>query len=89
MTRFRIYTETRKNLKDLTYHFFHEATFIDAKGLWKKKLEDTTIIEVIELDDFWYHNSSAKIANLAERIKIENNQEAVLVTVDKTRAELV
>lgn len=88
MTRFRIYTETKDNLKEIVNTYFDSATFIEAKGLWNRTLENSTIIEIIELDDFWYHNSCAKVHNLVSRIKLDNKQEAVLVTEEKIRATL-
>ena len=83
MTKWTIYTERNENLSKLVDHYFDNATLINASGIYKRKVEDSTIIEIIEIDDFWYPNSSAKVANLVNAIKEKNKQECVLVTEQK------
>jgi len=89
MTKFQIYTEKKDNLQKLVDQFFGNATLIEASGIYHRKSESTVIIEIIELDDFWYHNSRAKVDNLVKLIKDENEQECVLVTEQKLRAKVV
>lgn len=89
MTIFRIYTETKDNLIELVRKFFDNATLIPAKGLYDRNIEETTIIEIIEFDNHWYHNSRIKTINLAEKIKEINNQQCVLYTEQKIKSEMI
>lgn len=75
MTIYRLYTETKPNLVELTSRYFKGASLIPAWGLWQGEKELSAIIEIIgESSDL------QSIVNLAGDIREVNQQTEVLVT---------
>jgi hypothetical protein len=75
---YRIQTENRSDLKDNALSIVSEAfdgfTIIETEGYWMGAKEYSLILEIVT--DAPY----ALIANLAEKIRIANKQDAVAVT---------
>lgn len=82
--RFRIYTEYRPNIEPLTADRFEGATFYDALGLWRGQFEQSGVIEIIGTDE-----DRTKVLDLANVIKTENAQTAILVTVETVEAHIL
>ena len=79
MISWKIHTE-RKNFDQIVeavIQFFpcNGANFSSSTGLWKEKLEESLVIEIIGTARY-----KSKIKHLANLIKTMNQQEAVLVT---------
>lgn len=81
---FRIITEdvNRPELLALVGSFFDGFTMRQGIGYWKGEAEDSITLEVITPD-------SAKVMDLADKIKLLNKQEAVLVERINNTAWLV
>jgi len=75
MKLFRIYTENKnpKRLEELISLCFDGFTVIKTKGFWKGASESALLIEI-------YTENSELIRALANAIKKNNKQEAVLIT---------
>lgn len=82
LQRFRIYTENKPNVASLVGDYFPAFTLFDASGYWKGQKESSSVIEIMTEDQ-------SKVKALAERIKLENSQEAILITADKVEEEIV
>ena len=76
---YRIITERRDNLRELTARFFDSCTRIEASGDWKGVSEDSMIIEIDAHGADTRQEFAARVRSLAELIRTTNNQEAVLV----------
>lgn len=83
-TTYRIYTETKPNLAELTAAWFNGFTIYHAQGYWDGKPEPATIIELIDnqIDSKRYR---AEVFALAQQIKRENSQFNVIVTEHDTQ----
>lgn len=77
-----LYTETKPNLASLVATYFDGAHLRQGKGLWEGVVEDSTVIEIVVP----YEHLDV-VLRLAEAIKKENKQEAVLLV--KVNAEHV
>ena len=71
-TIYRLYTERRSNLAELTSRYFDGFTLIDAVGYWEGNAEPSAIIEVIGTS-FDY----ARVFALARDIRETNGQQSV------------
>jgi len=88
MLKVSLYTETKPNLAELVSKYFDGATLIQAKGLWKGNLEDSTIIQIV-LDRDEVYSQGDDIDKLVQNIISLNNQEAVLVEYQRVESSLV
>ena len=72
---YRIFTEdkNRKKLEKIASKYFPGYTIFKAQGFWRLQKENSLIME------FVIEDNDVKINKLAEEIKKENKQEAVLV----------
>lgn len=79
-TVYRIYTERRGTWDDRTIREvgkrFSAFTIIRAQGYWEGKAEPAMIIEIITGMD----GDAARVFELAEYLRVMNEQDAVLVT---------
>ena len=74
---FRVYTETKANLRRLTARYFDGATLFHGDGLWQGLVEPATVIEVIgTIADL------QNIVHLAGDIGYCNAQTSVKVTFE-------
>lgn len=72
--RYRLFTEDKANLVELTSRYFNGATFYHAVGLWQGQTEMSRVIEVLgEYADY------GKVQALAQLIRRENAQQAVYI----------
>lgn len=71
-TVYRLYTEDKPNIGVLVGRYFDGATILHGLGLWKGTYEKSAVIEILTED-------ATKIRQLAEHIRMENRQEAVMV----------
>ena len=71
-TIYRLYTERRANLAELTSRYFDGFTLIEAVGYWQGNAESSAIIEVIGTS-FDY----ARVFALARDIRETNGQQSV------------
>lgn len=69
---YRLYTEDKGNLPEITSQYFDSFTLFDATGYWKGVEERTKVIEVSTGD-------RARVYELARTIKDLNKQESVLI----------
>ena len=79
---FRILTEYRDNLPELTERYFDGFNFTHGiDGYWKGGREMSAVIEIdsIGMDYERIGHTRVKVYALAADIKRENNQQAVLV----------
>lgn len=83
---YRLYTERRDNLPEIVARFFPGFTLFDAVGFWDNVHEDTTIIEIIDLDG---PEVMDHIHELADTIRTANGQHAVLITSHSINSELI
>ena len=82
---YRIYTEN-KNFDDvirIAGCYFDGFTVLTGKGFWQGESEDSLILEVIG------ENLDRKVKELAEDIKVLNQQDCVLIQKVKNQAEFV
>ena len=89
-TIYRLYTERRANLAELTSRYFDGFTLIEAVGYWQGNAEPSAIVEVIGTS-FDY----TRVLTLAHDIRETNGQQSVYlvriacelfeVTADTTR----
>ena len=77
MILYRLYTERRDNLAELTARYFPGFTLLDGVGFWDNVHEETTIIEIIASDVVGH---VVRLRELAETIRNTNNQHAVIIT---------
>jgi hypothetical protein len=82
--RYRIYTKASENLQELASDFFNGFSIFYGTEYYKGTPEECAIIEVIADD-----HSERLIFDLANVIKMENEQDSVMVTVELTDASLV
>jgi hypothetical protein len=83
--RFLIYTEdiNREQIADLTSKILGGATIhLGNHGLWQGTFEDSLIIECIG-------NNEGAVRELASKIKVVNKQQAVLITKEPVKSELI
>ena len=81
---FRLYTEHRDNLVDLTRRYFDGATFYFGVGIYKGGIETARIIEIVgKLADL------QNVVHLAGDIRELNSQSAVLVAWHKATSIVV
>jgi len=75
---YRLYTEriNLPNIKKIVSSQFDGFTLTNGEGYWRGESEESLIIEIVSNDDI-----EAKVINLAKLIKLENNQESVLLQV--------
>lgn len=81
---YHLYTERRDNLPSLTARHFAGATFTPSTGLWRGKLEPSTVIEIVGSD-----KDRPEIKALSDDIKATNHQDAVLLTSEPIRSEVL
>lgn len=74
---FKLYTERRENLPHIVSQYFPGFTLYPAIGYWKGEGEESMVIEVVELP-----SAEGKVRELAETIKLINNQQSVLMSVE-------
>lgn len=79
---YHIHTETRSNLPEIIDRYFGSFTLTPSTGYWKGVAEPSTTIE-ITTDD------RKRVWQLAQAIRTENHQEAVLVESQPTRSTLI
>lgn len=86
MTVYRIYTEdlNRTTITLALDALFDSYTILEVMGVWEATPEKAIIIEIIEPVDRW-----DDIINIAERIRIFNTQEAVMITRHEVDAILL
>lgn len=72
---YRLYTEDRDNLLNLTRLYFSGATFYYGVGIWQDGQEAARIIEIVGK-----RSDLQSIVNLAGDIRHANTQDTVLVT---------
>lgn len=83
-TRYRLYTEEKPNLRELVSAMFRSYTMFPAEGVWEGHSENSAVIELIgEKAD------APMVARLAERIRVTNDQTAVLVTAEPVQVIMV
>jgi hypothetical protein len=88
MKRFKIYTEDKNQtaISELVGEFFDGFTVnAGLLGFWKGTSEASISIEIIT--DASYADAAIEV--IAERIKVLNRQEAVLVTVEDISAKFI
>lgn len=71
---YRIYTESCPGNIDLVSQYFRGATINEAVGLWNGVREESFIVDVIGTSD-----DMQRIVFLADALKVNGNQSAVLV----------
>jgi hypothetical protein len=84
-TRFLVYTEdiNREEIVRLTEKILGGATIhAGSVGVWNGQAESSLIIECIG-------NSEGAVRDLAKQIKVANSQQAVLITKEPVRSELI
>jgi len=83
----RIITEdkNRNGIIDLVKYCFDGFTIIEAAGYWKGQVENSLVIEICGYFDDTMIDGVEKIA---ERIKVLNKQEAVLIQWLECKSEL-
>jgi len=86
MKTFRIYTENKNKdaINKIVSKSFNAFTTYDAIGFWKSTQERSLIIEVITES-----KNANKIKHVAQEIKKENKQEAVLIQELKTATRFI
>ena len=85
---FRILTEHKDNLRELTQRYFQGCTRIAASGDWEGITEASAIIEIDSVGaDVEF--TCAKVNALAADIKRVNNQQAVLVQAIQAESRLI
>lgn len=86
MKCFRIYTENKRDgvAERLTAAHFVGFNITETTGYWQGQREDSIVIEIIANDD-----EALKVEALANEIKRELQQEAVLVTATDIVGTLV
>ena len=82
-TVYRLYTERRANLAELTSRYFSGFTLIDAVGYWKGNAEPSAIVEVIGTSADY----ADTIIELAHAIRIANGQQSVYLV--RAECELI
>lgn len=84
MKSFKIYTErlNEDKIKELLSISFDGFTIIHTKGCWKGTEENSLIIEILT-------ENETLIKAIAQKIKHQNKQEAVLVTAHNVDCQLV
>lgn len=82
MTTYRIRTEDRQNLGNLTSQFFDAFSMYHGLGYWHGSSEPSALIEITTNDD-------QKVKDLARAIKYANGQETVLVESLESKGELI
>jgi|SRR6267143_2533709 len=94
--RFRIYVETVDEaevlwVKSSTSAYFESFTICQHVGYWKGKEEKTTVVELINVEegDDYFAAFTVRVKALAQVLKVELNQEKVLVVEDEVEASLV
>jgi hypothetical protein len=82
MTSYRIYTEDvdHAGIYQIMDRYFDSYTVIHANGVWEGQHEKTVILEIVE-DETDAVVVGVKLA--ATQIRDLNNQQSVLVTVNK------
>ena len=79
---YRLYTERRVNLAELTSRYFDGFTLIDAVGYWQGNAELSTIIEVIGTPADY-----VRVFTLARDIRKTNGQQSVYLV--RAECELI
>jgi len=69
---FRIYTEHKNNLAELTAKYFDGFTLLNAIGYWRNLKEKSAIIEIAT-------NNKKKVLELCNKIKQTNKQQSILL----------
>lgn len=80
-TRYRIYTEDKPNLQELVGAEFESFTMFLAEGVWRGESENSAVIEILG-----HAGDRPKVLQVAERIRVTNDQTAVLVTSEPVRS---
>lgn len=70
---YRLYTERRANLAELTARHFDNFTLIDAVGYWQGIAEPSAVIEILGTDCGLH----ARVVALARNIREANDQTSV------------
>jgi len=83
---YRLHTENvgRKTVAELTSKYFPGFTLIDSTGYYKGVAERSLVIEIMAPLSMCH-----VVRFLGKLIAWHNNQECVLMTCEKTRAEFV
>ena len=84
MIRYRIYTEDMGDVKGILSGIFNDATVIKARGMWHGSWENSIVIEGIATD-----TEIILVRDACKRIKLENNQDAVIFTEEPIVMEVV
>ena len=82
-TLYRLYTERRSNLAELTSRHFNGFTLIDAVGYWQGASEPSTLIEIIGATTDFH----ARVLELARVIRETNGQQSVYLV--RAECELI
>jgi len=83
MTRYRIYTERKKNLAKIASKYFHAFAIYNTVGYWKGKAEKGAIIEVIA------NGKEMASRLLINEINATNKQECCLLTKEIIESKLI
>ena len=83
MRLFRIHTETRPNIAAIVSERFDGFTLYAATGYWRGLREDSTTVEILA-----DASRRADVDAIADRIRTENGQQAVLVVELDATADL-
>jgi hypothetical protein len=84
MTLYRICTEDKPNLADLVSARFEAFTIFHGVGYWRGVAEKSATIEIVLESE-----KRSQVLELAETIRRENHQEAVLVQAIELNSVLV
>lgn len=88
MKRYRIYTEDvdRWKMMDIVGEFFSGFTVFIGMGVWQGNTEKSVVFEIVAPDA---PEVRANITEICKRIKIMNEQECVMVTVEPVELRLI
>ncbi len=88
MKLYKIYTENknRDRIEDLVSQYYDGFTIFETTGYWKGVKENSLVIEILQTEpEGMYFN----VRNLCKGIKINNNQESVLLTEQLIEANFI
>lgn len=93
MKVYRIYTEdvNREEIKALADETLPAYTLFNGEGRWRGVSENSIMLEYIDFGELFLSEKDTEsvIKGLARSIKTANKQQAVLVTIEDERAEMV
>jgi hypothetical protein len=87
MKKFTIITETFPNLAAITAEKFDGFSIVNQIGYWQGKQERSSQIVIMFGED--RIRGAEDVRQLAERIKLVNNQECVLLTEETIDAKFI